>query len=335
MSAHDPQKGETLRAQQEGTRMNTPRRWDLLAFGDPCADVVIAVAEVPRFGEKVLGRSLGTFAGGTTANTACAFARLGGRAAVYGRVGDDAQATLLCQSLHDFSVDTQYLQREPHSACASVITMIPPSGERAIVYMPIAPRELQTLDLAAALQQSRVLYAMPYALDEFIVASSVARNSGALVAIDLEAAVAPDCQAMQERIVHADIAFFNESGFVAGTGAAPTPAALAALLAGGLQAVVVTRGAAGAMAATRHAFAQHPAFAQEVVDTTGAGDTFNAAFLVAMLEGQSLPASLRFACAAASHAVTAVGARSGMPDRAMVDRLVATPQTCAAGESTC
>lgn len=335
MSPHSHPEGESLGARHECAPMRSQRRWDLLAFGDPCADVVIAVGEAPRFGEKVLGRPLGTFAGGTTANAACAFARLGGRAAVYGRVGDDAQATLLCQSLQDFGVDTRYLQREPHSACASVITMIPPSGERAIVYMPMAPRELQTLDLAAALQQSRVLYAMPYALDEFIIASSVARNRGALVAVDIEAAVAPDHEAMQQRIVHADIAFFNESGFVAGTGSAPTPAALAALLTGSLQAVVVTRGAAGAMAATRHAFAQHPAFAQETVDTTGAGDTFNAAFLLAMLEGQSLPAGLRFACAAASHAVTAVGARSGMPDRAMVDRLAATPQACTAVERTC
>jgi ribokinase/sulfofructose kinase len=89
------------------------------------------------------------------------------------------------------------------------------------------------------------------------------------------------------------------------------------------------------MAARRDAFAQHPAFAQEVLDTTGAGDTFNAAFLVATLEGQGLQASLRFACAAASHAVTAVGARSGMPDRATVDRTLATQPTSATVERPC
>ena len=77
------------------------------------------------------------------------------------------------------------------------------------------------------------------------------------------------------------------------------------------------------MAADRDGFVQHPAFAQEVVDTTGAGDTFNAAFLVAMFEEQGLHASLRFACAAAGCAVTAVGARSGMPERAAVQRILA------------
>lgn len=316
--------------------MKTSRRWDLLAFGDPCADVMIAVEETPRLGEKVLGRALGTFAGGTTANAACAFARLGGRAAVYGRVGDDAHALLVRRSLREFGVGTRYLHTEAHSASASVIAMISPSGERSIVYMPMRPRELHAPKLEGALRQSRVLYAMPYALDEFVVASRLARASGAWVAIDVEAAVAPDREALRQRVAHADIAFFNESGFTAGTGASPTQAGLSALLDSGVQSVVVTLGAAGAMAASRDGFARHPAFAQAVADTTGAGDTFNAAYLLAALEGQDLHTSLRFACAAASHAVTAVGARSAMPTRAMVERILrAGPRPRTPMESSC
>jgi len=308
--------------------VNASRRWDLLAFGDPCADVVVAIPEAPQLGEKVLGRALGVFAGGTTANTACAFAKLGGRAAVHGRVGDDAHATLLRDSLHAFGVDTEHLRSEPGSASASVIAMVPPSGDRAIVYMPMPPRELPSDDLAAAMSQSRIFYAMPYDLDEFIAASRIARDHGALVAIDLEAAVAPDPEAMRQRIAHADIVFFNESGFVAGTGQQPTPQALAALAGKGPQTFVVTLGAAGAVAAERGVFAKQSAFAQQVADTTGAGDTFNAAFLVLWLEGRELDACLRFACAAAGHAVTAIGARSGMPNRATVERSLAGALPC-------
>lgn len=305
-----------------GTTADAPRAWDLLALGDPCADVVVAVDAAPGAGEKTLGRPLGVFPGGTTANTACAFSRLGRRAAVFGRVGDDAHGALLRESLQGFGVDTGHLSIEADSASASVIAMIPPSGERAIVYLPMAPRPPQPQELAAAVRQSGVLYAMPYDLDELAAASRIAREHGTLVAIDLEAAVAPDREAMQQRIAHADIAFFNEAGFVAGTGGPPTPAALAGLLEAGLRTVVVTLGAAGAVAATADGFVQHPAFARPVVDTTGAGDTFNAAFLVAMLEGQNAFACLRFACAAAGCAVTAVGARSGMPDRAAVERIL-------------
>ena len=303
--------------------MNSLRVWDLLALGDPCADVMLTVDAAPSFGEKVLGRALGVFPGGTTANTACAFARLGRRAAVYGHVGDDAHAALLRESLQRFGVDTEHLRTEAGSASASVVAMIPSSGDRAIVYMPMALRIPEPQDLSAALRQSRLLYAMPYDLDEFVVASRIAREHGTLVAIDIEAAVAPDREAMQQRIALADIAFFNESGFIAGTGGAPTPQALAGLVAAGLQTVVVTLGAAGAVAADADGFARHRAFAQQVVDTTGAGDTFNAAFLVAMFEKQGLHESLRFACAAAACTVTAVGARTGMPERAAVQRLLA------------
>jgi ribokinase/sulfofructose kinase len=220
------------------------------------------------------------------------------------------------------------LHSEAGSASASVIAMVPPSGDRAIVYMPMPPRELPSDDLAAAMSQSRIFYAMPYDLDEFIAASRIARDHGALVAIDLEAAVAPDPEAMRQRIAHADIVFFNESGFVAGTGQQPTPQALAALAGKGPQTIVVTLGAAGAVAAERGVFAKQPAFTQQVADTTGAGDTFNAAFLVLWLEGRELDACLRFACAAAGHAVTAIGARSGMPNRATVERSLAGALPC-------
>lgn len=317
--------------------MNAPRRWDLLAFGDPCADVVVAVDELPRAGEKVVGRAIDAFAGGTTANAACAFARLGGQAAVYGRIGDDAHAALLRGSLLDFGVDITHLHTEPGFASASVIALLPPSGDRAIVYLPMAPHALDVVELSTALQCTRVFYAMPYDLDQFAIAARIARASGAQVAIDLEAAVAPDRAAMLQRLALADIAFFNESGFRAGTGQAPTPDALAALLQdGGPHTVVVTRGADGAVAARRDGFARQPAFAPaQVVDTTGAGDTFNAAFLLAMLEDRPLAASLRFACAAAGHAVAAVGARSGMPHRAEVDRLVGTDPDGGGEASAC
>lgn len=305
--------------------MNTPRRWDLLAFGDPCADIVVGVDQAPQFGDKLLGRPLGVFSGGTTANAACAMARLGGRAALYGRVGGDAHATLLRESLHAFGVDTEHLRSEPDRPSASVIALVPPSGERAIVYMPMAPTPLQEHDLEVAMRQAQLFYAMPYDLDEFAAAARVARRCGTLVAIDIEPAVAPDAQALHARLAHADIVFFNEAGFRAGTGEEPHARALAAVLQRGPLAVVVTQGAGGAVAGEGGCLARSPAWASEVVDTTGAGDTFNAAYLFAMLQGRTLAERLHFACAAASRTVAAVGARSGMPDRASVERLLQHP----------
>ena len=296
---------------------------DLLAFGDPCADVVLGTDTPPALGEKVLGRPLGVFPGGTTANVACAISRLGRRSAVYGRVGDDTHGGLLRESLQRFGVGVEHLAVVARTASASVIAMIAASGERAIVYMPMLPSPLDEAAFATAARRARIVYAMPYDAAEFALISRIAHENGALVAIDIEAAVAPDSAAMQQRIERADIVFFNESGFRAGSGEAPSHAAMARLLSAGPRMVVVTRGAAGALGVDRHGFAEHPALPHQVVDTTGAGDTFNAAFLAATLEEQGLRQALRFACAAASCTVAAIGARAGMPDRRSVDALVA------------
>jgi ribokinase len=302
--------------------MNPPRRWDLLALGDPCVDQVAAVQALPGAGDKVLARALGDLPGGTTANAACAFARLGGRAAVFGRVGDDASGDMLRASLDSDGVDVQHLLTAPGCTTGRVIALIPPSGERALVVMPMAPGAPRDEELAEAARQARVVYLMPYALDELARVRQIAQAAGAWVAIDLEPAVAPDNEAMRQRLALADIAFFNLEGFVAATGQQPTPAALGALRGLGPAVVVVSLGDQGAMAVDRHGSVQRPVFQVPVADTTGAGDTFNAAFLLAYLEGQDLAASLSFACAAAAHAVTRTGARTGMPGREAVERLI-------------
>ena len=303
--------------------LGTRRRWDLVAVGDPVADIVVSVSEPPPLGAKVLGRSVGVFSGGTTANVACALARLGKRAALLGRVGDDANGAMLRESLAQFEVSTEHLVTVKCAASASVIAMIASSGERAIVYMPMQPAT--AIEPPEALRAARIVYSMPYDLAPFVRLADAAHEAGSLVAIDLEPAVAPDRAAMLARITRADIVFFNEAGFRACTGEAPDRASILHLLDAGPRVVVVTLGSNGAMAADRTAFAKHAAFPARVVDTTGAGDTFNAAFLVALLDGDHLQRALRFACAAASCTVAALGARSGLPDRKTVEDLMSVP----------
>lgn len=312
--------------------MSTPisqaraRRWQLLSFGDPVADIVIAASEPPALGEKVVGRPLGMLAGGTTANVACAVARLGLSSGVFGGIGDDAPGQLLQESFAAFGVDTNHLRRTQGAASASAIVIVTPSGEKSIIYQPMDSAPLDPLQLTAALADTRVVYAMPYDLEQFDTLSATARAQGTLVAIDLERAVAPDGEAMRERVSRADIVFFNQSGFEAGAGCAPSFDAMRALLALGPKVVVVSLGAAGAMAVTDAEQAAQAVFPARVLDTAGAGDSFNAAFLTAWLEGARLRAALAFACAAASCTVAAMGARTALPDRATVESVLARHQ---------
>ena len=77
--------------------------------------------------------------------------------------------------------------------------------------------------------------------------------------------------------------------------------------------VVLTRGSDGAWYRDDGEATHQPGFKVEVVDTTGAGDTFNAALAVFLSEG--LPSAIRKACAAAALSVTRLGAQGGMPSR--------------------
>jgi ribokinase len=91
----------------------------------------------------------------------------------------------------------------------------------------------------------------------------------------------------------------------------------------GVGTVIVTLGAAGVVACGAEGECVSPAFAVAVVDTTGAGDAFNAALAVALAEGRPLPDALRFGNATAGLTCTRRGAQPSLPPRAEVDRLLA------------
>ena len=286
---------------------------DLLAIGNPCADLVIRTTRTPGWDDKCAGASAGTYAGGTEANVACAASRLGLAVAVYGEVGDDGHAGFLLDDFKRFGVDTDWMLRRERAASAMTIIMVSPEGERAIVWVPMTPRDRPVEDLKAALARSRIAYTMPYDEAALAALSTMAHEADAQLAIDVEREGAGG---LHRLLQHCDIAFMNETGFTTATGEAPNEAGLRALHAASkAHTVVVTIGARGALGISDQGFAQQPSFPAKVLDATGAGDTFNAAFLVGRLQGMGLQQAMALGCAAAGKTVEALGARSGMPTR--------------------
>jgi sulfofructose kinase len=95
------------------------------------------------------------------------------------------------------------------------------------------------------------------------------------------------------------------------------------LLAAGAGTAIVTLGARGAVGATAGERWREPAVAVEVVDTTGAGDVYHGAYLVAHLEGAGLARAMRFAAVVAALKCRRPGGRAGIPRRAEVDETLA------------
>lgn len=303
-------------------RHSAGRPIDLLSLGNPNIDLVIGVGQVPLADQKCLGQRLGIFAGGTTANVACAASRLGARTQVFGQIGDDAEGQFLKAEFERFDVSTAHLRVAAGTRSALAVVMVDGQGEKALVYVPMPDghgREPVPIELFA---QSRVVYAMPYDIEAFVNMAREAHVQGADVVIDVEPAMVPDSEHLGALLTLADIMFLSDSSFRAIFAAEPTNELMRRLLEKGPRAMVVTLGAAGALAVTREELVRQHGFPAQVVDSTGAGDCFIGALLAAILEGQSLQEALRFGCAAASISLTAIGARTLLPDRAAVASLL-------------
>jgi ribokinase len=98
--------------------------------------------------------------------------------------------------------------------------------------------------------------------------------------------------------------------------------AASVLRARGVQTVILTLGARGALVATSDSAQIVSGFKVKAVDTTGAGDVFNGALAVALAEEQSLIDAVRFANAAAAISVTRLGAQPSAPSRREIEKLL-------------
>jgi ribokinase/sulfofructose kinase len=292
---------------------------DILAIGGIDMDLVLKVPRLPSFDEKEMGELVGRMPGGPAANFACAASRLGLRVASFSLVGDDESGRLIIEDFARYGVDTSLVQVIAGAESPFTVILIDPSGEKAIIVVPSIKPDYP-LDIAeAALARSRVMYMMPSQEEQFLALARLAHRHGAEVMIDVEPTVCSQRDKLERILQETDIASFNQFGFRAAAGHEPSLAAARDLLQYGPHTVLVTRGGAGSLVVSRDEAAEQPGFKVPVADTTGAGDTFHAAFLAASLAGEPLPQRLRFANATAALSVTVIGPRGWLPTRAEVE----------------
>jgi len=282
--------------------MNPPR---ILVVGSVNLDFVATASKLPAPGETVTGAVLARHPGGKGANQALAARRLGADVALAARVGCDAMAQEALALLRAGGVDLSACGVDDGAATGVALIAVSADGENQIIVASGANRTL-TPDRLVAPAADAIICQLEIPMETVLAAA----RAPVFFCVNLApAAVVPD-----ELFARADLIVVNE-GEAAFQGERLT-------MAKGL--VAITEGGRGA-ALFRHGgeIARAAPPAVTAVDTTGAGDAFVAALVVALLEKQTPEAALRFACAAGALAATAPGAQPSLPQRADVDQLLA------------
>lgn len=289
------------------------RPFDIIAIDAIDLDIVMKVESLPGYGEKAVGNLVGRLPGGPCGNFACAAARLGMHVASLSTVGDDKEGQILLDDFADFGVSTEFVHVHRGGATSFTVIFIEPDGERSIIAVPTFTPTYTDDELHRAFRQTRAIHTFPTDSERFIRFAKIAHAHQTKVMIDVEATANAARKDLEEMLQWVDIASFNEQGFVRISGEEATVEGARKMLAYGPEMVVVTLAEKGALAVTAVSEAQIPGHQVDVQDTTGAGDTFNAAFLTATLRGDSLEQSLTFANGAAALSVTGLGPRGKLP----------------------
>ncbi len=254
------------------------------------------------------------------ANAAIAALRLGGRAAFWGRIGDDLNGEPLAAALAAEGVDVGGLRRVPGGRTPVGAVLVDPRGERTIISfrgsgLGTDPSWLPLDRLTGA----GALCCDPRWQEGVAVAAAAARKAGVPVVLDGERS---ETRILVDLVPRVDHAIFSVPGLANfAPGCEPEEGLRRALASGQVSVAAVTQGERGVLWLTREAqkAERTPAFPVEATNTTGAGDVFHGAYALAIAEKMPIPLAMRFASAAG-----ALRARDGAtPNRAMVDELLA------------
>lgn len=273
----------------------------IVVVGSINLDLVARVDRLPRPGETVTADSLVSFHGGKGANQAVAAARLGGDVFLVGAVGNDERSASLLDSLGAEGVDISGVQTIDGVSTGTALISVDHSGENTIAVHGGANRLVQLTTASRLLIKSSDVLLMQLEVPINVVVEAAQITTGAVI---LNAA--PATQLSTELIEHLDVLIVNEH-----EGSVAIPPG------GGevIPVVVTTLGAQGATVSAHTGDFDVAAPHVNVVDTTGAGDTFCGAFAEAHDRGEDTVHTVEWATRAGSLATTGMGARAAMPTR--------------------
>ncbi len=285
-------------------------------IGDVALDEYYRLDYWPALNDKANVDALPPVPGGMIANAACVAAALGLDVRFVSALNRGSITQTLLADLNQSGVDTSMIAYD--DSLADSKTMIFLVGSEHTIFIPrlgaftleLTPQQLEVLASAAFIYSTptEMKHVRCGEMDSDAVID-YCRARGARLVYDLDVDYLRD--GSEAHFKRLDIAFFNRVGFDRIRQGAEMQAAADHLLSLGLETVVVTLAEDGCVVYSRSGTYTSPAYPVEVVDVTGAGDTFCSSFMFALSQGKDLQYAADFANAAASICIGKLGARAG------------------------
>ena len=301
---------------------------DCVLCGSCVADILVRpvpLDEAVGGGKLILCDPIEVATGGIVSNSGIAMARLGMKAAAMSYVGDDEWGPMIRRKFEDEGIDTGRLITHPTGATSTTAVLIDPSGERSFAHCVGAPKLMEkavfldNLDLFAKSRMMLLGYysLMPNLERDLADVFAAVRRTGCKTALDA-AGDGGTMQPLDRLLPHLDVYVPSRAEAIHQTGRTEPHEIIDTFRSHGARGLVgVKLGAEGALLSP--ADGQFERIEQvpppgEIVDTTGAGDSFYAGLLTGLIRGMTVQQAGRLAAATGACCVTGLGAAAGLRD---------------------
>jgi ribokinase len=287
----------------------------ILVIGSSNTDMVINVPELPRPGQTIAGQDFQIFGGGKGANQAIAAKRAGAAVRFIAAIGDDDFGKSALQTFAAEGIDTSSIQILADTPSGVAMIFVDAAGENCIGVASGANARLTP----------EILQSQQYAFDDIAVLLMQLETPLETVAAAMQMAAARElpvilnpapAQALSKDLLQGLYCITpneTEAELLSGIAVSDDIEAAEAMRQQGVQNVIVTLGAKGALLCNAAGTYFQPAETVEVVDTTAAGDTFNGVLAAMIAKGQPLQSAVKTAVHAATMSVQSAGAIASIP----------------------
>ncbi len=283
----------------------------VVGVGLACLDQLIRWkdAALPVHENRVLDFSMQ--GGGLVGTALSAVTRLGGRAEWWGAVGGDWMGRMVLDSLTQEGIDVSHARVLEDGRGPMVLVCVDgATGERHFLHSVGRLDPQTTVGSLERLRDAGCVLVDGTLRESSTRAADEARRLGVPVVADCQWGTG---ERVRDLLAHVDHAILGEGRALAQEVGDDLRRACEIVREMGPRHVVITLGARGLVSMEGESFRQEPAYAVDVVDTTGAGDVFHGAFCYGLVLGLSTEDNLRFASATASLKCRRLGGRAGIP----------------------